>query len=155
MKNISARIRHEKEESNDREKLAESSFIDESKNEDEDKDKYDENEHENIVNAKACEKFEPRWHKNKPPTFKGENCSLPPDDVDTWTPLSYFKMFWKHDLNVILAEQTNIYSVQKTVSSLNTTAEETEQLIGIQMIYMSIIDFPNFGMYWANETSIL
>ena len=69
----------------------------------------------------------------------------------TWTPLSYFEMFWKHDLNVLLAEQTNIYSVQKTSSSLNTTAEEIEQLIGIK-IYMSIIDFLNFRMYWANKT---
>ena len=60
-------------------------------------------------------------------------------------------MFWKHDLNVLLAEQTNIYSVEETGSSLDTTVEETEQLIGIQ-IYMSIIDFPNFRMYWANET---
>ena len=60
-------------------------------------------------------------------------------------------MFWKHDLNVLLAKQTKIYSVQKTDSLLNTTAEETEQLIGIQ-IYMSIIDFPNFRKYWANET---
>ena len=59
-------------------------------------------------------------------------------------------MFWKHDLNVLLAEQTNIYSFQKTVSSLNTTAEEIEQLIEIQ-IYMSIIDFPNFRVYWSNE----
>ena len=52
--------------------------------------------------------------------------------------------------NVLLAEKTNIYSVQKTDNSLNTTAEEIEQLIGIQM-YMSIINFPNFRMYWANE----
>ena len=60
-------------------------------------------------------------------------------------------MFWKHDLNVLLAEQTNIFSVQKTGSSLNTTAEEIEQLIAIE-IYISITDFLNFCMYWANET---
>ena len=71
-----------------------------------------------------------------------------------WTlraPVSYFKFFWKHDLNVLLAEQTNIYNVQKSGSSLSSTAEVIEQFIGIQ-IYMSIIDFPNFSMYWANET---
>ena len=94
-------------------------------------------------------------HKNKPltpaHTFNGENFSLPSDDVDTWTPLSYFEMFWKHDLNDLLAEQTNICSFQKTVSSLNTTAEEIEHFIEIQ-IYMSIIDFPNFCVYWSNET---
>ena len=60
-------------------------------------------------------------------------------------------MFWKHDLNVLLAEQANICSVQKTGSSLNTTAEEIEQLIRIQ-IYISIMNFLNFRMYWANET---
>ena len=59
-------------------------------------------------------------------------------------------MFYKHDFNVLLAEQTNIYSAQKTGSSLNTTAEEIKQLIGIQ-IYIPIIDFPNFRMYLANE----
>ena len=71
-----------------------------------------------------------------------------------WTlraPVSYFKFFWKHDLNVLLAEQTNIYNVQKSGSSLSSTAEVIEQFIGIQ-IYMSIIDFPNFSMDWANET---
>ena len=104
------------------------------------------------------EKFEPRWRKNKPPTpsytFKGENVSLLPDDVGTWTPLSYFKMFWKHDLNVLLAEQTNIYSVEETGSSLNATVEEIEQLIGIQ-IYMSIIDFPNFVCIGLMKQGIL
>ena len=50
-------------------------------------------------------------------TFEGESFSLPTDNVNTWTPLSYFKMFWKHDLNVPLAEQTNIYSVQKTLNT--------------------------------------
>ena len=67
MKNISARIRDEQEESNDGEKLAENSFIDESENEDQDDDEDDENENENVANAKTCEKFEPRWRKNKPP----------------------------------------------------------------------------------------
>ena len=105
MKNIPAQIRDEQEESNDGEKLAENSFIDESENNDEDKDKDDENE--NVVNAKTYEKFEPMWHRNKPPTpaytFKGENFSLQPDDTYTWTPLSYFKTFWKYGLNFLLA----------------------------------------------------
>ena len=152
IKNIPARIRDEDEEINNEEQLAEKGYNEESENEDEDEDEDGDND--NVVNNKTCQKFEPRWDKNKPPTlaytFEAENFSLPPDDVDTWTPLSYFKMFWKHELNVLLAEQTKIYSVQKTGTSLNTTAEEIEQLIGIQM-YMSIINFPNFRMYWANE----
>ena len=94
MKNIPTRIRDEQEESNDGEKLAENIFIDKRENKDEDGDKDGENE--NVVNTKTCEKFEPRWRTDKPPTpaytFKGQTFSLPPDDVDTWTPLSHFKM---------------------------------------------------------------
>ena len=73
MKNIPVQIRDKQEESNDGERLAENSFIDESENEDEDGDEDDENE--NVVNFKICEEFEPSQHKNKPPTptytFKG------------------------------------------------------------------------------------
>ena len=50
-KNIPARIRDEQEESNDVEKSAENSFIDESENEHEDED--EDNENENVVNAKT------------------------------------------------------------------------------------------------------
>ena len=60
-------------------------------------------------------------------------------------------MFWKHDLNALLADQASVCSFQKTGSSLNTKAEEIEQLIGIQ-IKIPIIDFPNFRMHWANKT---
>ena len=152
-KNIPARIRDEDEEINNEEQVAEKGYNEESENEDEVEDEDGDND--NVVNTKTCQKFEPRWRKNKPPTLaytiEAENFSLAPDDVDTWTPLSYFKMFWKHELNVLLAEQTNIHSVQKTGNPLNITAEEIEQLIGIQM-YMSIINFPNFRMSWANET---
>ena len=68
MKNMPARIWDEQEESNDRGKLAENSFIDESENKDEDEDEDDEYKNENVVNAKTCERFKPRWRKNKPPT---------------------------------------------------------------------------------------
>ena len=63
-------------------------------------------------------------------------------------------MFWKDDINVLLSEQTNLYSVQRKGTSLNTTSGEIEQFIGIQM-YMSIIDFPAYRTYWALETRYL
>ena len=49
----------DQEKSNDGEKLAENSFIDESENEDEDEDEDDENQNQN----------EPMWCKNKPPSL--------------------------------------------------------------------------------------
>ena len=75
----------------------------------------------------------------------------PPDDVDTWTPLNYFKLFWNDELNELLSEQTNLYSFQKKSKSINSTPGEIEQFIGIHM-FMSIINLPAFYMYWASET---
>ena len=49
-------------------------------------------------------------------------------------------MFWNHEINVQLAEQTILYSVQRKGASINTISQETEKFIGLQM-YMSIIDF--------------
>jgi len=41
--------------------------------------------------------------------------------------------------------------VQRKGTSINTTSGEIEQFIGMQM-FMSVIDFPTYRMYWANET---
>ena len=105
-----------------------------------------ERDDDNKINVSRFEKVIPRWQRNKPPktsnSFLGEEFNLPPDDDDTWTPLNYFQVFWKDDINVLLSEQLN---------TLNTTSGEIEQFIGIQM-YMSIIDFPSYQMYWALET---
>ena len=78
----------------------------------------------------------------------GNEFSLPPDDVDIWTSLTYFKLFW-NDSNGLIADQTNLYSVQKTSKSINTEKGEIELLIGIQ-IYMVISKLPSF--FWGNET---
>ena len=45
-----------------------------------------------------------RWRGNKTPPardayFLGDEFSLPSDNVGTWTPLTYFKLFWKDELN--------------------------------------------------------
>ena len=52
----------------------------------------------------------------------------------------------------MVVTQTNLYSVQKSGSSINTTKEEIEQFIGIQML-MSIVKLPQYEMYWSTETS--
>ena len=51
----------------------------------------------------------------------------------------------------LLAEQTNLYSVQKTGQSIATTKQEIEKFIGIE-IHMSIVRIPLYTMYWAAET---
>ena len=96
---------------------------------------FEREDDDNKINVSRFEKVIPRWQRNKPPTtnnsFLVEEVSLPPDDDDTWTPLNYFQMFWKDDINVLLSEQTNLYSVQRKGTSLNTTSGEIEQFIGV------------------------
>ena len=64
-----------------------------------------------------------RWRKKPPPEFditiKGEEFSLPPEGADEMTPLNYFKIFWSDDIINLLVEQTYLYSVQQTGSSIN------------------------------------
>ncbi|XP_004211012.1 piggyBac transposable element-derived protein 3 [Hydra vulgaris] len=83
--------------------------------------------------------------------FCGKGFCLPQCNADTLTPLNYFQMFWKNELNEFIAEQTNLYSVQKKLKSIVTTSGEIEQLLGIQML-MSIVKLPSCRMYWAAET---
>ena len=96
-----------------------------------------------------------RWRK-KPPSefdivFKGEKFSLPPEGADEMTPLNDFKIFWLDDIINLLVEQTNLYSVQQTGSSINTNKSEMEQFIGIQIL-MSNVSLPAYYMYWAVDT---
>ena len=107
------------------------------------------------INITDFEKSVPRWRNNAPPLadmeFSGDEFELPPDDFDAWSPLTYFKLFWKDDINVLLSEQTNLYSVQRKGKSINTTDCEIQQFIGLQM-FMSVLTLPSYRMYWANET---
>ena len=45
-----------------------------------------------------------------------------------------------------LVEQTNIYSVQVSGSSINTSVAEIEQLIGMK-IMVSLIPLPSYSIY--------
>ena len=77
--------------------------------------------------------------------------TLPPTEVDEMTPLNYFELFWKPDLNEHIADQTNLYAMQKDSTMVSTTKGEIEQFIGMQML-MAIVQLPTYEMYWANDT---
>ena len=100
-----------------------------------------------IVSANVSNNIERKCHAE----FLGKDFEQPQDDCDTWTSSIYFKLFWKDYLNVLLAEQTKLYSVQRTSTSINTNNNEISQLIWLQM-YMSVIYLPCYRMYWARET---
>ena len=95
-----------------------------------------------------------QWRKTIPQhanlSFKGEQLTLA-EHIDEKTPLQYFECFWKADLNNLIAEQSNLYSVQKSGKSVYTDGIEIQKLIGIQML-MSIVKLPRFEMYWVTKT---
>ena len=96
-----------------------------------------------------------RWRKIKNAKmntqFHGERFPAPP--IDEISPLEYFKMFFDDDLIAHLSHQTNIYSVQKSGTSVNTTPDEMEQYLGI-LLMTGIIKMPQYRMYWSSETRI-
>ena len=62
--------------------------------------------------------------------------------------LNFFKIFWSNDIIQTLVEQTNIYSVQFSGLSINTSVAEIEQLIDMQLM-MSLIRLPSYIVYWS------
>ena len=43
-------------------------------------------------------------------------------------PIDFFKRFWTDNITNMTAEQTNLYSVQKKGSSIETNAKEIEKI---------------------------
>ena len=97
-----------------------------------------------------------QWRKKEPPVLnllEIDPFSQPPENVDKWTPLTYFRKFWNDDITKRLVDQTNLYSGEKTGESIKTTTEEMERFIGVQML-MSIVKLPRYEMYWSLETRV-
>ena len=96
-----------------------------------------------------------RWRSMAAPQSASdvERCEfgLPSANADEMTPLNYFEMFWKSSLNEHIAQQTNLYAMQKDCAAVSTFKGEIEQFIGMQML-MSVVQLPKYKMYWANET---
>ena len=74
-----------------------------------------------------------RWRKQQPVcydvAFKGE--PFPPPPLEDKTPLQYFKHFSDDALIDPLVEQTNLYSVQTTGTSISSDHNEMEMYIGM------------------------
>lgn len=68
-----------------------------------------------------------------------------------WTPYIYFKQFVTDEMNQEIAQQTNLYSVRKLGTSVNTTPKEIEQVLGMYM-HMGLVQMPNVRAYWEMET---
>ena len=67
------------------------------------------------------------------------------------SPYLRFKEYFPDEIFQFIAEQTNIYSVEKSGVSVNTNALEVEQLFAI-WIYMGIFSAPSYRDYWSPLT---
>lgn len=77
---------------------------------------------------------------------------LTKDISELSTPLQYFKFLFPRSLISLIADQSNLFALQKDVSQpLCTTAEEIETFIGTCM-WMSIIQMRNTRWYWSAAT---
>ena len=96
-----------------------------------------------------------RWRKRLPQqiesVFSGDDFPDPPSELPS--PGRYFRLFFDHALFEKITEETNLYSTQVSGKSINTTAKEIEQFIGI-FLMMGIVKYPQFRMYWAPHTKI-
>ena len=90
-----------------------------------------------------------RWRKRDIPPITRDFVPHEENSTSIKTPFEYFKFFWTDDVNKKIAEQTNLYSVQKTGSSIKTDHHEIEKYIGMHL-RMGVIQLPSYRMYWSN-----
>ena len=101
-----------------------------------------------------------RWRKRDsaivPSTFIGAAFT---DVDDILSPIQYFKQFFDDDLFEHIANQTNLYYTQESLSKglkvkfEPTDKAEIEQLVGA-LLYMGIYPNPQYRMYWNPATAV-
>ena len=84
-------------------------------------------------------------------TFKGD---LPeqPADMQLATPLQYFQRFITDDMLDNVVSNTNLYTVQKTGKSIETSKKELERLFGM-FFHMGLVKMSGICQYWEIGTS--
>ena len=91
-----------------------------------------------------------RWRKKDLPP-SDESFHLDKDNIEEIkSPLEYFRQFWPDEINDLVVEQTNLYSTQKSGTSINTTKPEMEQFIGMHL-KMGLIQLPSYKLYWSQK----
>ena len=92
-----------------------------------------------------------RWRKSDLPRAANDfdnEFSLPPEP--SMSPLDYFTMFCNDDLLNLVVENTNLYSVQTTLKSIDTNIDEIRTFIGMHIL-MGIIKLPSYRNYWSGS----
>ena len=68
--------------------------------------------------------------------------TIKPNPDMSWPLYDYFKYFINDEMLSNIVYQTNLYTTQKNVKSINTDAKELEQLIGVYLC-MGLVKMPN------------
>lgn len=93
-----------------------------------------------------------KWRYNDIDSFDHQyNIEFSQPAEDLVTPQKYFRYFIDNEMIRNIVNQTNLYSVQKNGSSVNTTVQEIEVFLGIT-IMTSIVKLPALRMYWRNSS---
>lgn len=71
---------------------------------------------------------------------------------DRCSALAYFRQLFDSDLIDTIVQQTNLYSVQQTGISLDTSCNEIEQFFGI-LLMMGIVSMPSYTDFWSMTTN--
>ena len=69
---------------------------------------------------------------------------LPSTNADEMTSLMYFQKFWKPNLTEHIAQQTNLYGMQKDCYDVATSQDEIEQFLRMQIL---VVRLPVYDMY--------
>lgn len=103
-------------------------------------------------NKPINERRRPRWrHRDIETSDVTCNFSFSPPPDQIHTPYKYFKMFCDDNALQNICEQTNLYSTEKTGTSINTSVQEIEQFLGIHVM-SGIVRVPSYKMYWQQST---
>ena len=108
-------------------------------------------EDDNPLSLVSDKKHTYRWRKGDAPmcnrTFTGTFNNIPEKLL---SPLEYFSMFFPDTILETVVEQTNLYSVQKCLKSVDTNIDEIKTLIGMEIL-MGIIVLPSYRNYWSRS----
>lgn len=65
----------------------------------------------------------------------------------TCGPYVYFSRYMPESIFKVIAENTNLYSVQSTLQNVNTTADEIRKLFRMHIL-MGVVHLPRVRLYW-------
>lgn len=131
-------------------------FEDNAEDDDDDVSSFQDPGQQSVSTNQKRRKPELKWKKknivlNSQQTRFTGNSSLPPNLLELDTPIQFFYYFFPQELINFIAEQTNLYIVQKNPNqSSQFTETDIQQFIGATYM-MSLIHLPRVTSHWNSS----